>query len=211
MHKTFSYRCQEVVQDAPVISEFVNRWPALFTVREINEEFMRITTLPLQAKFLAQLDKYTGNLLKVFSNRGGAAGRKIKLLMDPTATSEDIDLKRDCILRCLCVYFNEDSDTLIKEYLNSSHEEAERRIAQTTIGLYVIRKDGADTVDKPVLRNLQSVAFGWAMLFGLIYTLNLSYPQEVKFTFEFFQKVLLNMDGKKLSPKVQALKIKMFQ
>lgn len=85
----------------------------------------------------------------------------------------------------------------------------------------MIRKDGADTVDKPedvgvviegveLLRNLQSVAFGWAMLFGLIYTLNLSYPQEVKFTFEFFQKVLLNMDGKKLSPKVQALKIKMF-
>lgn len=48
---------------------------------------MRITTLPPQAKFLAQLDKYTGNLLKVFSNRGGAAGRKIKLLMDPTATA----------------------------------------------------------------------------------------------------------------------------
>ncbi|XP_078024484.1 uncharacterized protein LOC144463594 [Epinephelus lanceolatus] len=222
MQKTFSYRRQEVVQDAPVISEFVNRWPALFTVREINEEFMRITTLPLQAKFLAQLDKYTANLLKVFSNRGGAAGRKIRLLMAPTAKSEDIDLKRDYILRGLCVYLNEDSDTLIKEYLNANHEEAERGIAQTTMGLYVIRKNGADAVDKPedvgvviegveLLHNLQSVSFGWAMLFGLIYTLNLCYPQELKFTFEFFQKVLMNMDSKKLSPKVQTLKIRMLQ
>lgn len=36
MQKTFSYRRQEVVQDAPVISEFVDRCPALFTVREVN-------------------------------------------------------------------------------------------------------------------------------------------------------------------------------
>lgn len=90
------------------------------------------------------------------------------------------------------------------------------------MGLYVIQKEGFDDEDKPsdvgvviegveLLSNLQSISFGCAMLFGLIYALNLSYPQELKFTFEFFQKVLMNMDGSRLSPKVQALKIKMLQ
>jgi len=36
MQRTFSYRRQEVVQDAPVISDLLNRWPALFTVSEVS-------------------------------------------------------------------------------------------------------------------------------------------------------------------------------
>lgn len=90
------------------------------------------------------------------------------------------------------------------------------------MGLYVIQKEGADDEEKPedvgvviegveLLCKLGSISYGCAMLFGLIYTLNLSYPQELKFTFKFFQKVLMNLDGNRLSPKVQALKIKMLQ
>jgi len=82
----------------------------------------------------------------------------------------------------------------------------------------VIRKEGAGAEDEPedvmegvqLLQYLKSVSFGLVMLFGLIYTLNLSYPQSVKFTFEFFKKVLMNLDGSKHSPMVQALKMKMF-
>ncbi len=89
-------------------------------------------------------------------------------------------------------------------------------IAQTTMGIYVIRVDGADPGDDmyadvgvvlegvEALQNLQSVTLGCVMLFGLIYALNLS-------TFEVFQKILMELDMTKLSPKVQALKIKMFQ
>lgn len=36
MHKTFSYRRKEVVQDAPAVYDFVSRWPALFTVSEVS-------------------------------------------------------------------------------------------------------------------------------------------------------------------------------
>lgn len=36
MQKTFSYRRQEVVQGSPLVSELVNRWPALFTVCEVR-------------------------------------------------------------------------------------------------------------------------------------------------------------------------------
>ncbi len=81
-------------------------------------------------------------------------------------------------------------------------------MSETTLGLFVIRKDGAGAEDEPVdvgvvLHHLKSISFGLVMLFGLIYALNLSYSQSLNFTFEF--------DGSKLSPKVQALKIEMFQ
>ncbi len=35
MAKTFAYRRQEVVRDKPMIAEFKNRWPGLFTMPEV--------------------------------------------------------------------------------------------------------------------------------------------------------------------------------
>ncbi|XP_071403280.1 uncharacterized protein [Centroberyx affinis] len=222
MQRTFSYRRQEVLQE-PMITEVQNRWPALFEVGEVNLEFMRITTVPLISKFIGQLDRYTDDLMKVFRARGGSAGKKIRTIMAPTANNEDINIKRDCVLRSLSVYLNEDMETLVKEYADSESREAELRIVQTTMGIYVTRVEGAGPGDEPfadvgvvlegveVLHNLQSVTLGCVMLFGLIYALNLSYPKDVKCTFEVFQKILMELDTTKLSPKVQALKIKMLQ
>ncbi|KAI2647855.1 putative disease resistance protein [Labeo rohita] len=51
---------------------------------------------------------------------------------------------RDCVLRCLSVFLNQDLETLIKEYVDCEHEEAESRIAQTTMGIYVIQGEGAN-------------------------------------------------------------------
>lgn len=86
----------------------------------------------------------------------------------------------------------------------------------------MIRKEGVGAEDEPedvgvviegvqLLHHLKSVSFGLVMLFGLIYALNLNYPQSLKLTFEFFQKLLMNLDGSKLCPKVHALKMKKFQ
>ena len=45
------------------------------------------------------------------------------------------------------------------------------------------------------------------IMFGLIYALHLSYPEELSGFFEFIQVVLLNLDGRKqLKPKLQALR-----
>ena len=49
-----------------------------------------------------------------------------------------------------------------------------------------------------VLSNVGSVIVGLIML---IYALDLSFPDNLKYTFEFFQKVIMNLDGHKLNAK----------
>ncbi|MEQ2261029.1 hypothetical protein XENORESO_004581 [Xenotaenia resolanae] len=46
-----------------------------------------------------------------------------------------------------------------------------------------------------------------AMLFALVYALNLSYPPpEWKYTFKALQKLIMGVDGQRLSKKLQVLK-----
>ncbi|XP_030590513.1 uncharacterized protein LOC115783701 [Archocentrus centrarchus] len=225
MQHTFSIRRQEVLQE-PAIPEFQNRWPALFDVSEINLEFIRLTTVPLTSKFFGELDRLTDNLIKVFNTKGGAAGRKITAIMAQMDNNEDINVRRDFVLSCLSIYLNEDLNTLVKEYVDTESREAEADVAEKTVGIYTVRAEGRGP-DGPgngrfadvgvvlegvkVLHNLQSVRHACVMLYGLIYALNLSYPKRLKRTFEVYQKILMDLDSTKLSPKVQALKIKLLQ
>ncbi|KAL6473044.1 hypothetical protein MHYP_G00192320 [Metynnis hypsauchen] len=82
MVKTFSLRRQEIINEAPAVSHFMKRWPALFNVKQINEEFKRLTTVSLESTFLAKLDKCTQKLLSLAQSKGGAAGLKIRHIMD---------------------------------------------------------------------------------------------------------------------------------
>ncbi|KAI9535175.1 hypothetical protein NQZ68_007266 [Dissostichus eleginoides] len=309
MQRTFSLRRQEILQE-PKIPEFLNKWPALFDVSEINLEFMRLTTVPLTSKFLGELDRLTDDLIRVFHTKGGAAGRKIRAVMAKTDNSEDINVRRDCVLSCLSIYLNEDLDTLVKEYVEvnphgpeelevkgrvlapkrlqyasddnsapnkkdaccglSAYElkrlenirereaflsslkllpaaedlrqsvnpkpdvkrlldiecrEAEADVAGTTMAIYTVRAE-SDDPDGPggrfadvgvvlegveVLHNLQSINHACVMLYGLIYALNLSYPKSLKNTFEVYQKILMDLESSKLSPKVQPLKLKLLR
>ena len=60
-----------------------------------------------------------------------------------------------------------------------------------------------------VIHGLKDVAKATCLLFGLIYALNLIYPKEYKYFFEVIQKVFMELDGDRLSPKVQSLKNKL--
>ncbi|XP_034091742.1 uncharacterized protein LOC117559169 [Gymnodraco acuticeps] len=214
MEKTFACRRQEVVRQAPLIADFKTRWPALFHVREVNAEFKRITTINLQSKFFSSLDIHSTSLIDVYTKKGGVQGKKIKSIMLPITQTNSIDVRRECILKGLCVYFNEDPEKLVKEYMSIDNSS---QTAETVFGIFVIRHEGAEPGDDPenvgiilegveVLDELGNVSFAVAMMFALVYALNLSYPPELKFTFEALQKIMMELDGNRLSTKGQVLK-----
>lgn len=58
-----------------------------------------------------------------------------------------------------------------------------------------------------VLHDLDNVALAAAMLFGLMYALNLNYPPELKYSFEVLQKVVMELDGNTLSHSVRLQKV----
>ncbi|XP_041826561.1 uncharacterized protein LOC121650870 [Melanotaenia boesemani] len=185
----------------------------------VNAEFMRITTKPLQAKFLSQLDNFSDKLTQIFTSKGGLKGQRIKNTMAINDLCDDIDIRRERILKSLMIYLNEDPDSFFKEYLISSTEDdISRSIAATVMGIYTIRRDGIQEPEDvgvviegvKVLTNLSSVIKAFILLFGLIYALDLSFPDDLKYTFEFCQKLIMNLDGHKLNVKIQQLKIKLF-
>lgn len=125
-------------------------------------------------------------------------------------------LKKDCLQKCLILYFGEDLDQLIEEYLRN---EAETELASSTMAVFVIREEG-DSLQPPhdigiviegvkVLNRLPSFAHACALLFGLIYVLNLSYPGELEHTFDALQKLFMEIEPKKMTHKVLSLSVKL--
>lgn len=75
-------------------------------------------------------------------------------------------------------------------------DEALQDLAQHVMKVYVIHKEGDNHQDvgiviegQEVIDCLSNVTQACAILMGLIYALNLSYPKELKFTIEAFQKI----------------------
>ncbi|KAI9520101.1 hypothetical protein NQZ68_021820 [Dissostichus eleginoides] len=175
MAKTFGYRRQEIVHQRPSIEGLLERWPALFHMEEVNAEFMRITTFPLETKFLAQLDKHSTKLLQVIRSRGGVVKQKTTGILQVLDETVDITIRRECILKSLMIYLGEPVDHLIKEFQETEAGELE----QATMAIFVTGKEDPFHPPKDVkiliegtevLNGLPSVATAFAMLFGLIRT-----------------------------------------
>lgn len=97
--------------------------------------------------------------------------------------------------------------------------DAERELQQCTMSVFVIREEedplqpprdvGVITEGVEVLHELPSVAHGCALLFGLIYALNLSYPGELKHTLDALQKIFMATEPKRMTRRVCSLSVEL--
>ncbi|KAF7641323.1 hypothetical protein LDENG_00285060, partial [Lucifuga dentata] len=78
MTVTFSQRRKEITGDEPLVSVVMDRWPALFSERQIGAEFSRIVTTDLLHSFLDGLDALVPSLLEMFK-AAVVSGRKVTL------------------------------------------------------------------------------------------------------------------------------------
>lgn len=77
----------------------------------------------------------------------------------------------------------------------------------------VIVKDRDDIIndrvvleEAVVLSDLGDIPNALAVLMGLLYTLNIDYPKELKYTFEVMQRVLINTGAGQCSALVHAVR-----
>uniref|UniRef100_A0A3B1IFF3 Uncharacterized protein n=1 Tax=Astyanax mexicanus TaxID=7994 RepID=A0A3B1IFF3_ASTMX len=143
--------------------------------------------VPLEERFIAQLDHHTSQLIKIIRAKGGATHQKTADIM--TILDQDLD-------------------------------DAQGDLEQQTIAVFVIRRGGGGAQEPPedvgiviegvtVLHELSSVASACALLLGLIYVLNLAYPKPLRFSFEVLQKIIMQLEQQKMSPKVQNLCVRL--
>ncbi|MED6247984.1 hypothetical protein ATANTOWER_023133, partial [Ataeniobius toweri] len=120
-----------------------------------------------------------------------------------------VETRREVAIRCLMLYLREKEEELLKEEDGDGNSTDELMKIVTTRG-------GSDPAcAKIVLEGTEVLTYVdiprvCALLMGLIYALNLSYPKQLKNTFEVFQKIFLELDDLKASPKVMSLKNKLY-
>ncbi|XP_062375725.1 uncharacterized protein LOC134063970 [Sardina pilchardus] len=228
MEQTFALRRKEIVDEEPPVAEIMRQWPALFLEEQVHMEFFRITGVNLKETFFSSLDEYTPKIIQLYRSRSGAFGEDLKTLlnkMDAQITNVMLQ-RKTAALRGLPLFMRESTDSFFKSCLDTDvdvdGDGVNTRGVQ--IGILTVTEDDTATTDTDanvrcfaliieeqiVLDDLPDLPTAMAILFGLIYALNMKYPKELKYMFETIQKVFLRLDTK-LSARVQSFRNKMLR
>ncbi|KAK9521323.1 hypothetical protein VZT92_002128 [Zoarces viviparus] len=184
---------------------------------------MRLVSSDLNQSFFDGLDKYVPKLLEVYRKRGHSCP-DLRSLLHPLDEQTSNQKRRDAALLGLPYYLREDSKSFISVCeTTSSAVEATKGM---DIGLLVVTEDGGSNkqllakniVDVAVvleehviLKEQKDVARAFAMLMGLLYSLNIDYPKGLKYTFEVIQKVVMGIGSGNCSAKANGLRNRMLQ
>uniref|UniRef100_A0A9J8BKM6 Uncharacterized protein n=1 Tax=Cyprinus carpio carpio TaxID=630221 RepID=A0A9J8BKM6_CYPCA len=223
MDLTFSLRRKEIVDEEPLVADVLKHWPALFLEGQVCAEFYRITQNHLKSTFLSSLDEYASKMMMLYRSRGGAYVDEMKTLLDQLDQASDVLAQRKATaLKGLPLLMREKSGNFLKSCLDTDPENTYTKGMKMGI-LTVIEDDVATIHSNPnvrclsvvleeqfVLDNVQNLHTAVALLFGLIYALNISYPKELKYTFETIQKVFIGLDPQ-CSARVQSFKNKLLK
>ncbi|XP_062293697.1 sterile alpha motif domain-containing protein 3-like [Scomber scombrus] len=208
MSNTFPLRRKEIVEDEPLVEQVKDRWPALFAEREIEAEFARLTSVDLKGSFFAGLDQYLARFLELYKAKSGIVGlnRLMRCLNDDSSTHR----KRTVLLLGLPHFLKEDPSGFFKTVEATDEEDTFTKGMKVGV---VMVKDGEEIIDTAVvleeaviLSELKDIPRAIALLMGLLFSLNIDYPKELRYTFEIIQKVLMNIGGGQCSSLVHGFR-----
>uniref|UniRef100_A0A8C1UMQ8 Uncharacterized protein n=1 Tax=Cyprinus carpio TaxID=7962 RepID=A0A8C1UMQ8_CYPCA len=217
MELTFSLRRKEVVEDQPMVVDVQQRWPALFLQEQIAEEFFRITNKDLLDVFRAAMDRFTPKLLKLYRARKAAFGEDMEQLLErlDERVTDVVNHRRTTALKGLPLFLREDPNKLFM-----TCKDTEDGAKGVSIAILCVLEDETQATSPEVvniavvleqvvvLKDLPDISTALAYLFGLLYALNMSYPQALKYTFDTIQNVFMEL-GSGCTKRVLSLKNKL--
>ncbi|KAK7890928.1 hypothetical protein WMY93_022891 [Mugilogobius chulae] len=203
MSQTFSMRRQEIVSQGPSVATLLDRWPALFGVSQICQEFQRLTGISLEPTFIRELDKHTAKMLSLFNTKGGALGERMKslimeLVQNQTST---VEKRRETVLRCLIEYVGEKQEDMICTYQNTEDTDLLNQLSNYPMKIYMCEETYGIVIDgHPIIKGLATLTKACCLLIGIVYALDLKYPQNLMHTFETFQRLFIGLNPLRPKP-----------